>query len=110
MVELIRYMWDIFRYYFILHQFLPFVLLLYIPLTVFAYNQVESSEETWHSVQFICLGLTSIYLLMTAYRQIYDMCTLGFFGYFSSFNSMYETLLLIVLIAFVYYASSIVVT
>lgn len=68
MVELIRYMWNIFRFYFILHQFLPFVLLLYIPLTVFAYNQVESSEKVWHFGQFVCLGLTTVYLMMTAYR------------------------------------------
>ena len=104
MAEVIRYMWDISRVYFIWNRFLPFLFFMYLPLTVFAFITFETEARGYVYAQLVCLSLTSIYLLITAYRQIHDMCTLGFFGYFNSFATMYETILLLALSVFAYFA------
>ena len=109
MIELIRYMWDISEVYFIWYRFFPFVMLLYVPITLFTFIPIDTEHEGWSITQLACLSLVTVYLLKQAYSQLHDMCTLGLGGYFTSFNSMYELLLLIFLGFFVYYASSLVV-
>lgn len=68
MVELIRYMWDISRVYFIWYRFVPFLLFLYLPLNVFVFIPLAKSEhKTLNIVQLVCLACTAVYLLTQLY-------------------------------------------
>lgn len=119
MTELIKYMWDISEVYFIWYRFLPFVILLYLPITVFCFIPIDANTgtdpdldpDTEHEIEYkylaqlTCLSLTCLYMMKQVYGQLYDMCNLGLGGYFTSFNSMYELLILAFIGLFVYYAA-----
>ena len=63
MIEMIRYMWDICHNYFVFYRFLPFLLLLYLPLQIFTFIPLDTEDKTWSGVQLGCLFLTVLYLL-----------------------------------------------
>ena len=54
--------------------------------------------------------MTALYLLKAVYRTFSDICLLGVKEYFKSFTAMYDTVVLIALCLFVYYAGSTVVS
>ena len=45
LLELIRYIWDICQGYFIYRRFVPFVLLLYTPITVFTFIDHDTEDD-----------------------------------------------------------------
>jgi len=45
MIEIINYMWSIMRAYFVWYRFVPFLLCLYLPMTVFTFVPIERNSE-----------------------------------------------------------------
>lgn len=65
MVEIIRYMWEISRVYFIWYRFVPFLLFLYLPLNTFTFIPLDKSEhKIYNIVQLACLAMMGAYLVV----------------------------------------------
>ena len=61
-IELIDYMWRICRIYFIYNRFVPFTLLLYVPVTLFTLLPISTEDDGIATVQLICLCMASLYI------------------------------------------------
>ena len=88
---------------------MPFALLLYGPTTVFTLLPIREQDDTVATVQLVCIGMTSIYILMQVVVTLQEMCRQGMVDYVSNFNSIANLVLLIFLVIYVYYAASVVV-
>lgn len=74
MVELIRYMWNIMKPYFVWYRFVPFIFFLYLPITIFTFIPHDIEERAWIWVQWGCLILIGIYLLYVLLFSATDAC------------------------------------
>ena len=50
MLEIIKYMWNICSVYFIWRRFVPFVLMLYAPITVFTFLPLTTDQKFEHGL------------------------------------------------------------
>ena len=107
-VELIGYMWDICKVYFIWYRFFPFVVFFYVPISAFIFIPAEDQHNVLNGFQLACLALTSLYLLYQLFGQLRDMCKLGLRGYCSDFTSIFNLAIVVVLTAFIFYSAQIV--
>ena len=74
MIEIIRYMWNIMKHFFIWFRFMPFIVLLYIPMTLFIFIPIHVTDSSdWDRVQQICLALSVIYGLYQIVYTIIDI-------------------------------------
>ena len=56
-------------------------------------------------LQIICIGMIALHCVLKLMSQVTDLFVLGLQGYITSFNSVFELILLLVLGFFIYYAS-----
>ena len=60
-VELVAFMWNVSRVYFIGLRFLPFLVCQYVPFTLFVFINIEAQIDSWRTTSMVCLGLMAVY-------------------------------------------------
>ena len=68
--EIINFMWNISKSFFIFNVFLPFMVFAYIPIHVVA---LYPSETSFSTTEWICVGLLFVFFIVKSVSEIYEM-------------------------------------